>query len=132
MFRLAADLKKETGADIKFINLSGGVGVAYRPEQTPNDIIAIGEGVRRVFEEILVPAGLGDVAIFTEMGRFMLAPYGVLVTRVLHKKHIYKEYVGCDACAANLMRLAMYGAYHHITVLGKKDEPCTYMCDVIG
>ena len=132
MFQLAADLKKETGADIKFINLSGGVGVAYRPEQTPNDIIAIGEGVRKVFEEILVPAGLGDVAIFTEMGRFMLAPYGALVTRVLHKKHIYKEYVGCDACAANLMRPAMYGAYHHITVLGKENEPCTYMCDVTG
>ena len=132
LFQLAADLKKETGADIKFIDLSGGVGVAYRPEQTPNDIIAIGEGVRKVFEEILVPAGLGDVAIFTEMGRFMLAPYGALVTRVLHKKHIYKEYVGCDACAANLMRPAMYGAYHHITVLGKENAPCTYMCDVTG
>lgn len=132
MFQLAADLKKETGADIKFINLSGGVGVAYRPEQTPNDIIAIGEAVRKVFEETLVPAGLDNVAIFTEMGRFMLAPYGALVTRVLHKKHIYKEYVGCDACAANLMRPAMYGAYHHITVLGKENEPCTYMCDVTG
>ena len=132
MFQLAADLKKETGADIRFINLSGGVGVAYRPDQTPNDILAIGEGVRKVYEEILVPAGLGDAAIFTEMGRFMLAPYGALVTRVLHKKHIYKEYVGCDACAANLMRPAMYGAYHHITVLGKEDVPCTYQCDVTG
>ena len=132
MFQLAADLKEETGADIRFINLSGGVGIAYRPDQTPNDILAIGEGVRKVYEEILVPAGLGDAAIFTEMGRFMLAPYGGLVTRVLHKKHIYKEYVGCDACAANLMRPAMYGAYHHITVLGKEDEPCTYLCDVTG
>ena len=132
MFQLAADLKKETGADITFINLSGGVGVAYKPDQTPNDILAIGEGVRRVYEDILVPSGLEDVAIFTEMGRFMLAPYGALVTRVLHKKHIYKEYVGCDACAANLMRPAMYGAYHHITVLGKEKQPCTYMCDVTG
>ena len=132
MFQLAADLKKETGADIRFINLSGGVGVAYHPDQTPNDILAIGEGVRKVYEEILVPARLGDAAIFTEMGRFMLAPYGALVTRVLHKKHIYKEYVGCDACAANLMRPAMYGAYHHITVLGKENTPCTYLCDVTG
>jgi diaminopimelate decarboxylase len=132
MFQLAADLKRETGADIRFINLSGGVGVAYHPDQTPNDILAIGEGVRKVFEEILVPAGLGDAAIFTEMGRFMLAPYGALVTRVLHKKHIYKEYVGCDACAANLMRPAMYGAYHHITVLGKEDAPLDHVYDVTG
>ncbi len=132
MFQLAVDLKNETGADIQFINLSGGVGVAYRPDQTPNDILAIGEGVHKVFDEILVPNGLGDVALFTEMGRFMLAPYGALVSRVLHKKHIYKEYVGLDACAANLMRPAMYGAYHHITVLGKEHEPLTYQCDVTG
>ncbi|MBQ8927413.1 MAG: diaminopimelate decarboxylase [Oscillospiraceae bacterium] len=132
LFELAVELHRETGADIRFINLSGGVGVAYRPDQTPNDILAIGEGVHRVYDEILVPAGMGDVAIFTEMGRFMLAPYGHLVTRVLHKKHIYKEYVGVDACAANLMRPAMYGAYHHITVLGKENEPCTYKCDVTG
>ncbi len=132
LFQLAVDLKNETGAEIKFINLSGGVGVAYHPDQTPNDILAIGEGVHKVFDEILVPAGMGDVAIFTEMGRFMAAPYGHLVTRVLHKKHIYKEYVGVDACAANLMRPAMYGAYHHITVLGKENVPCTYRCDVTG
>lgn len=132
LFQLAVELHEETGAEIKFINLSGGVGVAYHPDQTPNDILAIGEGVRRVYEEILVPAGMGDVAIFTEMGRFMMAPYGHLVTKVLHKKHIYKEYVGCDACAANLMRPAMYGSYHHITVLGKENEECTYLCDVTG
>ncbi|MDE5753121.1 MAG: diaminopimelate decarboxylase, partial [Oscillospiraceae bacterium] len=132
LFQLAVDLHQETGADIKFINLSGGVGVAYHPDQTPNDIMKIGEGVHKAFDEILVPAGLGDVAIFTEMGRFMLAPYGHLVTKVLHKKHIYKEYVGVDACAANLMRPAIYGAYHHITVLGKEDQECTYKCDVTG
>ncbi len=132
LFELAVELHEQTGAEIRFINLSGGVGVAYHPDQTPNDILAIGEGVRKVYEEILVPAGMDDVAIFTEMGRFMMAPYGHLVTRVLHKKHIYKEYVGCDACAANLMRPAMYGSYHHITVLGKENEECTYLCDVTG
>ncbi len=132
LFELAVELHEQTGAEIRFINLSGGVGVAYHPDQQPNDILAIGDGVRKVYEEILVPAGLGDVAIFTEMGRFMMAPYGHLVTRVLHKKHIYKEYVGVDACAANLMRPAMYGSYHHITVLGKENEECTYLCDVTG
>jgi len=132
LFELAVELHEQTGAEIKFINLSGGVGVAYHPDQEPNDILVIGEGVRKVYEEILVPAGMGDVAIFTEMGRFMMAPYGHLVTRVLHKKHIYKEYVGVDACAANLMRPAMYGSYHHITVLGKENEECTYLCDVTG
>ena len=132
LFEVAVKLEKETGADIEFINLSGGVGIAYRPDQRSNDIAAIGEGVRKKFEEILVPAGMGDVAIFTEMGRFMLAPYGALVTTVLHQKHIYKEYIGVDACAANLMRPAMYGAYHHITVLGKEDAPCDHKYDVTG
>ena len=132
LFELAVRLHKRTGAKIKFINLSGGVGIAYRPDQRSNDITAIGEGVRKKFEEILVPAGMGDVAIFTEMGRFMLAPYGALVTTVLHQKHIYKEYIGVDACAANLMRPAMYGSYHHITVLGKEDTPCDHKYDVTG
>ena len=132
LFKLAVELKEETGAHITFINLSGGVGIAYRPDQRSNDIAAIGEGVRKKFEEILVPAGMGDVAIFTEMGRFMLAPYGALVTTVLHQKHIYKEYIGVDACAANLMRPAMYGSYHHITVLGKEDAPCDHKYDVTG
>ncbi len=132
LFETAVELKEKTGVSISFINLSGGVGVAYRPEQTPNDIYAIGQGVREAFEEVLVPAGMGDVAIYTELGRFMLAPYGCLVSRVLHQKHIYKEYVGLDACAANLMRPAMYGAYHHITILGKENEPCTHKYDVTG
>ena len=117
LFELAVRLHKRTGAKIKFINLSGGVGIAYRPDQRSNDIAAIGEGVRKKFEEILVPAGMGDVAIFTEMGRFMLAPYGALVTTVLHQKHIYKEYIGVDACAANLMRPAMYGAHHEMSIV---------------
>lgn len=132
LFELAVKLKEETGAHICFINLSGGIGVPYRPEQTPNDIRAIGESVRKVYDEVLVPAGMGDVAIYTELGRFMMAPYGHLVTRVIHEKHIYKEYLGVDACAVNLMRPAMYGAYHHITVLGKEQEPCDHMYDVAG
>ena len=132
LFQTAVELKQETGADIRFINLSGGVGVPYRPDQEPNDIMAIGEGVRKVYEEILVPAGMGDVAIFTEMGRFMLAPYGCLVSTAIHEKHTYREYIGLDACAANLMRPAMYGAYHHITVLGKENAPCDHKYDVTG
>ena len=132
LFELAIELKKETGADIRFINLSGGVGIAYKPDQTPNDIAVIGENVHKVYDEILVPAGMGDIAIYTEMGRFMMAPYGALVTRAIHEKHIYKEYIGVDACAANLMRPAIYGAYHHITVLGKEDAPCDHVYDVTG
>ena len=132
LFELAVEVKKETGCDIRFINLSGGVGVPYLPDQKGNDIFAIGEGVKKAFEEILVPEGMGDVSIFTELGRFMLAPYGHLVTTVKHFKHTYKEYAGVDACAANLMRPAMYGSYHHITVLGKENAPCDHMYDVTG
>ena len=132
LFRLAVELHEETGAHIGFINLSGGVGIPYRPDGHHPDILAIGEGVRKVYEQILVPAGMGDVKIFTEMGRFMLGPYGCLVTKCLHQKHIHKEYIGVDACACNLMRPAMYGAYHHITVAGKEDAPCDHLYDVTG
>lgn len=132
LFELAVELKEQTGADIRFINLSGGVGIPYRPDQEPNDIHQIGEGVRRVYEEILVPAGMGDVALYTELGRFMTGPYGCLVTTAIHQKHTYKEYIGCDACAVNLMRPAMYGAYHHITVMGKEHCACDHKYDVTG
>ena len=132
LFEVAVKLEKETGADIKFINLSGGIGIPYKPDQEPNDIAAIGEGVRKVYEEVLVPAGMGDVALYTELGRFMLAPYGHLITKAIHEKHTHKEYIGVDACAVNLMRPAMYGAYHHITVLGKENEPCDHKYDVTG
>jgi diaminopimelate decarboxylase len=132
LFEVAVRLKKETGADIRFINLSGGIGIPYRPDQEPNDIYAIGEGVRKVYEEVLVPAGMGDVAIYTELGRFMMGPYGCLVTKAIHEKHTHKEYIGVDACAVNLMRPAMYGAYHHITVMGKEDAPCDHVYDVTG
>ena len=132
LFQTAVELHEATGAHIAFINLSGGVGIPYRPEQNANDIMAIGEGVRKAYEEVLVPAGMGDVAIYTEMGRFVMGPYGCLVAQCLHHKHTHKEYVGLDACAANLMRPAMYGAYHHITVLGKEDAPCDHKYDVTG
>lgn len=132
LFEKAVQLKEETGADIRFINLSGGIGIPYRPDQEPNDIAAIGEGVRQAYEEILVPAGMRDVALCTELGRFMLGPYGCLVTTAIHEKHTHKEYIGVDACAVNLMRPAMYGAYHHITVMGKEDRPHDHKYDVTG
>ena len=132
LFRLAVRLRNATGCHIAFVNLSGGVGVDYRPEQPKCDIRTIGQGVHNKYQEILVPQGMGDIAIFTELGRFMLAPYGHLISTVLHQKHIYREYIGLDACAANLMRPAMYGAYHHITVLGKEDAPLDHVYDVVG
>ena len=132
LFELAVRVKNAAGVHIAFINLSGGIGIPYRPDQEPNDIRVIGDGVRKVYEEVLVPAGMGDVAIFTELGRFMLGPYGALVTRAIHEKHTYKEYIGVAACAVNLMRPAMYGAYHHITVMGKENAPCDHKYDVTG
>ena len=132
LFQLAVELQQETGCQIRYINLSGGIGIPYRPEQTENDIAVIGEGVRQKFEEILVPAGMGDVQLCSELGRFMMGPYGCLVTRAIHEKHIYKEYIGVDACAADLMRPAVYGAYHHITVAGKENAPCDHKYDVTG
>ncbi len=132
LFEIAVKLQKETGAKITFINLSGGVGIPYKPDQEPNDILVIGEGVKKVYEEVLVPAGMGDVSLCTEMGRFMMGPYGGLVTKAIHEKHIHKEYIGVDACAANLMRPAIYGAYHHITVLGKENADCDHKYDVTG
>ncbi len=132
LFELIVEIKKELGISINFVNLSGGVGIPYKPEDTPNDIRVIGAGVRKVYEEVLVPNGLGDVDIYTEMGRFMMGPYGCVVTKAIHEKHTYKEYIGVDACAANLMRPAIYGAYHHITVAGKEDAPCDYKYDVVG
>ena len=132
LFKLAARILKETGIRVEFINLSGGIGIPYRPDQEENDIMAIGAGVRAQYEQILVPCGLTDVKIYTELGRFMLAPYGHLITRVIHEKHTHKEYIGVDACAVNLMRPAMYGAYHHITVAGKEDQPCDHVYDVTG
>lgn len=132
LFKLILKIEKEVGIKFAFVNLSGGVGIAYSPDQIPNDIKVIGEGVKKKYEEILVPEGRDDIAIYTEMGRFMLAPYGQLITKAIHEKHTYKEYIGVDACAANLMRPAMYGAYHHITVLGKENAPCDHIYDITG
>ena len=132
LFELAVKLQKETGAHVSFINLSGGIGIPYSPDQTPNDIRVIGEGVRKAYEEVLVPAGMGEVSIYTELGRFMMGPYGCLVTKAIHEKHTHKEYIGVDACAVNLMRPAMYGAYHHITVMGKEKLPCDHLYDITG
>lgn len=132
LFELAVEIRERTGVELSFINLSGGVGIPYTPDKEPNDIFAIGEGVRKVYDEILVPAGMGSVKLFTELGRFMLAPYGHLIVKAIHEKHTYKEYIGVDACAVNLMRPAMYGAYHHITVAGKEDAPCDHIYDITG
>lgn len=132
LFRLAVELKNELDVEISFINLSGGIGIPYRPDQHPADIELIGRRVKKVYNQILVPAGMGDLAIYTELGRYMLGPYGCLITKAIHQKHIYKEYIGLDACACNLMRPAMYGAYHHITVMGKENAPADHLYDVVG
>ena len=132
LFRLAVRLRGATGAHIAFVNLSGGIGVDYRPAQPKCDIKVIGDGVRSRYQQILTPQGMDDIAIYAELGRFMMAPYGHLVSTVLHQKHIYREYIGLDACAADLIRPAMYGAYHHITVLGKEDAILDHVYDVTG
>ncbi len=132
LFEVAVRLKQETGANIKFINLSGGIGIPYKPDQEPNDILEIGKGVKAVYDEVLVPADMGDVSLYTELGRFMMGPYGALVTRAINQKHTHKEYIGVDACAVNLMRPAMYGAYHHITVMGKENDACDHKYDITG
>ena len=131
LFKLIVDLRKETGADIAFVNLSGGIGIPYRPEDEENDICVIGEKVKEAYDKIIVPEGF-DLSIYTELGRFMTGPHGALVATAVHEKKIYKDYIGLDACAVNLMRPAMYGAYHHITVLGKEDVPATVKYDVTG
>jgi diaminopimelate decarboxylase len=132
LFNTAAELSTETGAHISFVNLSGGIGIPYRPEDKPCDIEAVGDGIRQAFEEVLMPSGLGDVAVYTELGRYMTGPYGCLVTTAVHQKHIYKDYVALDACAVDLLRPAMYKAYHHITVMGKQDAPCCRKYDITG
>lgn len=131
LFTLAVEIRDEADVELSFINLSGGIGVNYRPEEEANDIAVIGEGVRKVYDEVLTPAGLGDIKIFTELGRFMLAPHGLLVTKVLHRKKTYRDYVGVDASAVNLLRPAMYGSYHHITNISNPDGPVEVV-DVVG
>ena len=131
LFRLAVEVHEQTGAHIAFLNLSGGIGIPYRPEETENDIFTIGQKVRLAYEKILVPAGM-ELSIYTELGRYMTGPHGALVATAIHEKKTYKDYIGLDACAANLMRPAMYGAYHHITVLGKETAPADHVYDITG
>ncbi|MGT2637871.1 diaminopimelate decarboxylase [Streptococcus ratti] len=131
LFNLAVEIKQELGISLDFINLSGGVGVDYTPADQQNDIALIGKGVHRVFDEILVPNGLGHISIYTELGRFMLASHGHLVTKVLHLKDTYRRYVGVDASAVNLLRPAMYDAYHHITNISNPDGKLQIV-DVVG
>lgn len=132
MFRLAVEIKEKLGVSVEFINLGGGLGLAYRPEEADLDVAAVGEGIRREYQRLLQPAGLGQVTLAMESGRLMTGPYGLLVTRAVHTKDTYRHYIGVDACMAHLMRPAIYGAYHHITVLGKQDKPCDHVYDVVG
>lgn len=132
LFELAVELAERVDVRLEFVNLGGGIGIPYRPGQTAVSYDEIGEGVRGAYDEIIRPAGLHPLAICMENGRCITGPYGVLVTRAVHRKDIYKQYVGVDACMANLMRPGMYGAYHHITVLGKEDAPATTTVDVVG
>ena len=131
-FSLAVDIKKELGITIEFIDLGGGVGVAYKPEQTPVDFNALSKGVEEAYNRILVANGLGDVALAYECGRMVTGPFGYLVSTAIHKKDIYRHYIGLDSCMANLMRPALYGSYHHITVMGKEDAPKDHVYDVTG
>lgn len=132
LFDLVGELSAELGITFEFVNLGGGIGIPYRPEEQAVDLLALGERVRQLYERCIVESGLPPLDIRLECGRMVSGPYGWLVSRVLHKKETYKNYVGLDACMANLMRPAMYGAYHHITVAGKESEPCDYLCDVTG
>jgi len=132
MFELAAELKEQLNITPEFINLGGGFGIPYRPEENPVNYAAIGAGVQRLYNHIMVPAGLGDVGIRTESGRAMTGDAGWLVSTVLHEKDTYKHYIGLDSCMANLMRPALYGAYHHITVLGKEHAPADHIYDITG
>jgi len=132
MFELAVEIKEKTGFSVKFINLGGGIGIPYKPEDEAVDWLAFGAGVQQVYEELLVPAGLDKVKICLESGRAVTGPYGYLVSSVLHEKSTYKHYIGLDSCMADLMRPALYNAYHHITVVGKEKAPLDHVYDVTG
>lgn len=131
LFNLVVEIKDKLGICIEIVDFGGGIGIPYKPDQKPVDIIAVGQKVREKYESILIPNKI-DVAIYTEMARFIIGPSGYLVSSVRGMKHIYKDYIGLDATACDLMRPAMYGAYHHITVLGKENAPSTKVYDVVG
>lgn len=132
VFDLAVRIQDKVGVRMEFVNLGGGIGIPYRPEQQPVDLSAVGEGVRKLYEDMIVPAGLDPLKVLMENGRMITGPHGFLVTTAVHHKHIYRDYVGVDACMSNLMRPGMYGAYHHITVLGKQGLPHDHVVDVVG
>ena len=132
LFQVAAELQTETGLNLAFVNLSGGIGIPYRPGEPAADIAAIGRGVKEAYEAVFTAAGIQNVAIKTELGRYMTGPHGWLVTTATSRKDTYRHYIGLDACAANLMRPAMYGAYHHIHVAGKRDQAEDYVYDITG
>jgi len=132
MFELAVELRQKLNVAVEFINLGGGLGLAYRPEEPDIDLPTLGEGIRREYQRLLLPAGLDKVRLSMESGRLMTGPFGLLVTRAIHTKDTYKHYIGVDACMANLMRPALYGAYHHITVLGKSGAPLEHTYDIVG
>jgi diaminopimelate decarboxylase len=132
MFELVVEIKQKLGINIEIINLGGGIGIPYRPEQTQVDLEYVGDKIREVYERIIVPAGLDPLTIAMECGRMITGPYGYLVARALHQKEIYKNYIGLDACMADLMRPGLYGAYHHMTVVGKENQPADHLYDVTG
>jgi len=132
LFELAVEIKEKTGVRLEFINLGGGVGIPYKPEDTAVDYQVLAEGIQKAYNEIIKPAGLDPMNIRTEWGRVVTGPYGWLVARAVHKKEIYRNYIALDACMADLMRPALYGAYHHITIPGKENAPLTETYDVVG
>ena len=132
MFNLAVEIKEKLGIALEFVNLGGGIGIPYRPEEQEVDLEYVGAGIHKAYQEIIEPAGLDGLAIAMESGRAITGPYGYLVSTVLHEKKTYKDYIGLDSCMANLMRPALYGAYHHIVVVGKENAPCDHTYDVTG
>ncbi|MBQ5502434.1 MAG: diaminopimelate decarboxylase, partial [Selenomonas sp.] len=132
MFELAVELKEKLDIAVEFVNLGGGFGIPYLPEEEPLNLQEIGEGIHQLYQKMMVPHGLDKTAIMTESGRAMTGPAGWLVSTVLHEKHTYKDYIGLDSCMANLMRPALYGSYHHITVAGKENAPLDHVYDVTG
>ena len=132
LFDLAVRILEDTGVRIEFVNLGGGIGIPYRPEQQPVDLAAVGRSIQELYQSMIVPTGLDPLRVVMENGRMITGPHGYLVTKCIHHKHIYRDYVGVDACMANLMRPGMYGAYHHISVLGKESLPHDHVADVVG